>query len=147
MTLVTVKPNRTAFPSLFTDFDRVVNEVFGAAHQPVATRTFKPAVNVLEREDDFVLQVAVPGLQKSDFEIKLDKGLLTIKVERDWSAGEGETVKRQEFGNYRFQRSFRLGKLIDTENVEAIYGQGVLHVNLPKREEAKPKPARKIEIA
>jgi HSP20 family protein len=147
MTLVTVKPNRTSAPSLFTDFDRVVNEVFGAAHRPVGTRAFKPAVNVLEREDNFVLQVAAPGLQKSDFEIELDKGLLTIKVERDCSASEGETIKRQEFGNYRFQRSFRLGKLIDTENVEATYEQGVLQVNLPKKEEAKPKPARKIEIA
>lgn len=147
MTLVTVKPNRTAAPSLFTDFDRVVNEVFGAAHRPVATRAFKPAVNVLEREDNFVLQVAAPGLQKSDFEVELDKGLLTIKVERNWNAGEGETVKRQEFGNYRFQRSFRLGKLIDTENVEATYEQGILEVNLPKKEEAKPKPARKIEIS
>lgn len=147
MTLVTVKPSRTAAPSLFTDFDRVVNEVFGAAHRPVATRAFKPAVNVLEREDNFVLQVAAPGLQKSDFEIELDKGLLTIKVERNWNAGEGETVKRQEFGNYRFQRSFRLGKLIDTENMEATYEQGILEVNLPKKEEAKPKPARKIEIA
>ncbi|MCR9101459.1 MAG: Hsp20/alpha crystallin family protein [bacterium] len=147
MTLVTVKPNRTAAPSLFTDFDRVVNEVFGAAHRPVATRAFKPAVNVLEQEDNFVLQVAAPGLQKSDFEIELDKGLLTIKVERNWNAGEGETVKRQEFGNYRFQRSFRLGKLIDTENVEATYEQGILEVNLPKKEEAKPKPARKVEIS
>lgn len=147
MTLVTVKPNRTTAPSLFTDFDRVINEVFGAAHRPVAHRTFKPAVNVIEREDNFVLQVAAPGLQKSDFEIELDKGLLTIKVERDWSAGEGETIKRQEFGNYRFQRSFRLGKLIDTENVDATYEQGILHLNLPKKEEAKPKPARKIEIA
>ncbi|WP_282781396.1 Hsp20/alpha crystallin family protein [Phaeodactylibacter xiamenensis] len=147
MTLVTVKPNRTAAPSLFTDFDRVVNEVFGAAHRPVGTRTFKPAVNVIEREDNFVLQVAAPGLQKSDFEIELEKGLLTIKVERDCSAREGETIKRQEFGNYRFQRSFRLGKLIDTENVEATYEQGVLQVNLPKKEEARPKPARKIEIA
>lgn len=146
MTLVTVKPNRTTAPSLFTDFDRVVNEVFGAAHRPVA-RTFKPAVNVIERDDNFVLQVAAPGLQKADFEIELDNDLLTIKVEKDWNAGEGETIKRQEFGNYRFQRSFRIGKLIDTDKVEAAYEQGILHVNLPKKEEAKPRPARKIEVA
>ncbi|MEQ8704093.1 MAG: Hsp20/alpha crystallin family protein [Phaeodactylibacter sp.] len=147
MTLVTVKPNRTTAPSLFTDFDRVINEVFGASHRPVANRTFKPAVNVIEREDNFVLQVAAPGLQKSDFEIELNKGLLTIKVEKDYNAGEGESIKRQEFGNYRFQRSFRIGKLIDAEKVDATYEQGVLLINLPKKEEAKPRPARKVEVA
>lgn len=146
MTLVSVKPNRTIAPNLASDFDRVINEVFGQAHRPM-TRAFKPAVNVIEREEDFVLQIAAPGLQKSDFEIELDKGLLTVKAKREWNAAEGETIKRQEFGNYHFERSFRLGKLIDMEQVDAAYEQGVLRIALAKKEEAKPRPARKIEVA
>lgn len=146
MTLVKVNPNRTVAPDLSSDFGRVINEVFGQAHRPVA-RKFKPAVNVIEREDNFMLHIAAPGLQKSDFELKLDKGMLTIRAEKTWSPAEGETVKRQEFGSYRLERSFRLGKLIDTEQIDAAYEQGVLVVNLPKKEEAKPRPARRIEIA
>ena len=146
MTFVNVKPNRTTTSNLFTDFDRVVNEVFGTHHRPAA-RTFKPSVNVIEREDNFILQVAAPGLEKGDFGIEVDKGILTIKVEKALNAQEGETIKRQEFGNYNFKRSFRLGKLIDTENIEATYEQGILSISLAKKEEAKPRPARKIKIA
>lgn len=146
MTLVSVKPNRMAAPALFNDFDSLLNEVFGSSYRPV-TRNFKPGVNVIERDEAFELQVALPGLNKEDFNLELNNNLLTVSVNKERKATEGEEVKRQEFGNYQFEKSFRLSKAIDGSQVEASYENGVLVVALPKKEAAKPRPARKIEVA
>lgn len=146
MIFVIVKLNCIVVFLFFIDFDWVVNEVFGVVYWLVVIWVFKLVVNVFEWEDNFVFQVVVLGLQKFDFEIELDKGLFIIKVECNWNVGEGEIVKWQEFGNYCFQWFFWFGKLIDMENVEVIYEQGILEVNFFKKEEVKFKFVCKIEI-
>ncbi len=146
MTLVSVRPNRMAVPALFNEFDDVAKAFFGNNYRSVG-RHFKPGVNVIEREEAFELQIALPGLNKEDFNLELNNNLLTLSVNKEWKAAEGEQVKRQEFGNYQLERSFRLGKMIDSSQVEASYENGVLVVALPKTEASKPRPARKIEIA
>ncbi|NBC09255.1 MAG: Hsp20 family protein [Bacteroidetes bacterium] len=144
MKLVKVNPNQLANTSIFDDFDRVFD---GFLNSKPLTRDFKPGVNVIEEPEAFRLQLAAPGLAREDFEIELDKDVLNISVNKEFQLKEGETARRREFGDYNFKRSFRLSELIETDRINATYENGVLNIELPKAEEAKEKPARKIEIA
>ncbi|MCL4165414.1 UNVERIFIED_CONTAM: hypothetical protein GTU68_058213 [Idotea baltica] len=95
------------------------------------------------------MEVAAPGLSKKDFKVELDKDVLTISAEVEKkSEGIEENYTRKEFSKYSFKRSFTLPEQkVDGEKIIANYKDGVLYVSLPKREEAKPKPARSIEIS
>lgn len=112
------------------------------------TRPMMPAVNISEKEDDFMLELAVPGMQKSDFKINLDNNVLTISSEKeDESEEKTEKYSRREFCYSSFSRSFTLPKSINFDKIKADYKDGVLKVNLPKREDAKVALNRQIEIA
>ena len=106
-----------------------------------------PKVNVMESKDDFRLDLAVPGLDRSDITINVEKGVLQISAKKEFEAQENETVRRREFGSYSFNRSFKLNDKIKAEAIAATFKNGVLSVTLPKKEEAKEKAPRKIEIA
>lgn len=130
----------------------LVNRVFDDFFNTVPTRTtFRgtlPAVNVKETEDDFQLELAVPGLKKEDFNLKVEEGILSISAERK----NEETVKkdgytRREFGYSNFTRRFTLPESAEDSTISATYTDGILIVTLPKKEEAKPQPARLIEIS
>ena len=115
------------------------------------TDTNVPAVNVKEDENEFRVEVAVPGFKKEDFKVELDKDVLTIATEQEENHEEedeqGRYVKR-EFRYHAFRRSFRLPEnVVDGDKINARYEAGILHLALPKREEVKPKPARLIDIA
>lgn len=107
-----------------------------------------PAVNVVENEEGFRIEVAAPGLQKSDFKLNLEKNQLTISAEKEQKE-ENKTEKytRKEFRYSSFQRTFTLPNTVDGDRIEATYADGILNIALPKREEAKEKPARQIEVA
>jgi len=112
------------------------------------TRPMIPAVNISEKEDDFMLELAAPGMQKSDFKINLDNNVLTISSEKeDESEEKSEKYSRKEFCYSSFSRSFTLPKSINFDKIKADYKDGVLKVNLPKREDAKVALNRQIEIA
>lgn len=106
-----------------------------------------PAVNILENENEFVIQVAAPGMKKEDFKVKFDNGTLTISSEVEHKEEEKQQVLRREFNYRSFQRTFNVSeKVIDSSKIGAKYENGILYVTLPKREEVKPKPAKEIEI-
>lgn len=109
-----------------------------------------PAVNVKENENGFSVEVAAPGKRKEDFKIELDHQLLTISSEvKEEHESENKTDKftRREFSYNSFKRSFTLPDSIDSSKINANYVDGVLIIDLPKREEAKVQPKRLIEIA
>lgn len=107
-----------------------------------------PAVNVVENKEGFRIEVAAPGLQKSDFKLNLEKNQLTISAEKEQKEeNANEKYTRKEFKYTSFQRTFTLPNTIDGDRIEANYADGILSIALPKREEAKEKPARQIEIA
>lgn len=146
MTVVMKRP-----ATLASTFDKMLDEFFrtdfpkvNGNDRQVLTR---PAANILESANDFRLQLAVPGLEKEDFVINIEKDVLTISAEKNYEVEEGVEFKRQEFGNIQFERRYQLPEMIDTEGIQAKYENGILNVTLPKREEAKEKPARKVEIA
>lgn len=109
-----------------------------------------PAINIKETETRFELELAAPGLKKDQFHIEVEQNLLTIaserKEENEEKNSEG-TYSRREFSYSSFKRSFTLPETVDSERIEAQYENGVLHVAIPKKEEALPKPKRLIEIA
>tara|TARA_R110002049_G_scaffold298365_3_gene488058 strand:+ start:8625 stop:9101 length:477 start_codon:yes stop_codon:yes gene_type:complete len=107
-----------------------------------------PKVNIKETEDAFVVDMAVPGLKKSDFHIDLDNQVLSISTElKEENESEEENYTRREFGYSSFKRTFTLPDSVDDGKIDASYKDGVLSILLPKKEEAKQKPARTIKIS
>lgn len=135
------------YPSLFDRF--FDNDLFDWSNKNFSTtNTTLPSVNIKESTDDFEVEVAAPGFSKNDFKIELNHDLLTIssdkKVENEIK--EGQQFSRREFSYQSFSRSFTLPNTADSEKIAARYENGILKVMIPKKEEAKPKPARQISI-
>jgi HSP20 family protein len=107
-----------------------------------------PKVNIKEGDDSFVIEMAVPGMKKSDFEINLDNNTLSISAKVESEANETENgFVRREFGYTSFNRNFTLPETVDDSKIDAKYSEGILSINIPKREEAKRKPNRIIDIS
>lgn len=105
-----------------------------------------PAVNIFEEEKRFHIEVAVPGYSKKDISINIDKEILTIASEHESNIVEGEQYTHCEYIPGPFERSFVVGKSIDTDKIEAEYRNGILHIYLAKRSETQPKASRRINI-
>jgi HSP20 family protein len=115
---------------------------------PSRMNSVLPAINIIDREDDFLVQMAVPGMKKEDFKIDLENNLLSISTEAKTEHEVSEwNYTRKEFSYYGFSRSFSLPDIIDGEKISATYTDGVLGITIPKKEEAKSKPPISIEIA
>ena len=107
-----------------------------------------PAVNIKENKDEFIIEIAVPGMKKTDFNIDLDNKVLSISSEtKDTYEEKNETYTRKEFGYSSFKRTFTLPDTVESDNIKAQYKDGILMIHLPKREEAKEKPAKRINIS
>ena len=109
----------------------------------------QPAVNILETKDDYRVEVAVPGMTKEDFDVKLDNDVLVITGKKEESKEDKKgNYMRREFSYSSFQRSFHLpAGAVDSEKVEANYKDGILLVTVPKKEQAKVEPkAKQITI-
>jgi HSP20 family protein len=113
------------------------------------TSTTLPSVNIREPADNYEVEVAAPGMDKNDFKVTLEGNLLTISsVKEQQQVSEEESFKRKEFSYQSFQRSFELPKnVVDEDGISARYKNGILELSIPKREEAKQKPPRLIEIS
>ena len=106
-----------------------------------------PAVNIIEADDHFDIQLATPGIKKSDFQIEVDEGVLIISSETGTQTNETEaSFTRKEFGNHSFKRSFNIPDTIYVDKITAVYKEGILTVSLPKKEEALPQPKKLISI-
>ncbi|PZX93883.1 Hsp20/alpha crystallin family protein [Flavobacterium aquariorum] len=113
------------------------------------TSTTLPSVNIKETADNYEVEVAAPGMDKKDFKITLDGNQLTISsVKENEKTTGSENYSRREFSYQSFQRSFELPKnVVDEDKIIARYENGLLLLSIPKREEAKPRPPRMIEIS
>ncbi|WP_431134264.1 Hsp20/alpha crystallin family protein [Psychroserpens mesophilus] len=107
-----------------------------------------PAVNIKENPDEYILELAIPGMKKSDFNIDLDNKILSISSEVETKNEENsDNYTRREFGYSSFKRTFTLPDTVESDHVKANYEEGILSITLPKREEAKQKPPKRIEIS
>lgn len=140
-----LRKNRASFPSLIDEFlgRDLMDSVF-AGETGIST----PAVNVVETADDFRIEVAAPGLDKKDFQIDLDGRMLTISSQKEFKNEEkNERYMRREFSYSGFSRSFSLPESVNAEKIKANHKDGILLINIPKREEAKQKPPKQISIS
>ncbi|PHS52195.1 MAG: heat-shock protein [Lutibacter sp.] len=134
-------------PSLFDRFFN--NELEGWNRNHFSnTNTTLPSVNIKEDTDAFFVEVAAPGFKKSDFNIELNNDILTISSEKEINdeVKDNENISRQEFSYQSFTRSFTLPELVEDEKISAKYENGILSITIPKKEEAKAKPIKHIEI-
>lgn len=121
------------FPSVWEDFFN--NDFFNFPSVMSKGRTI-PAVNISENDKDFVVELAAPGMKKSDFNINLERNVLTISSEmKDETKEEGKQFTRKEFSYQSFQRSFTLPESVDQDKIDASYSDGVLKITLHKKEE------------
>lgn len=137
----------------FPTWPNLLEDIFNRDLPSVFTSNFNngfsmPKVNIKETADDFEVEMAVPGLKKSDFNIDIDNQVLSISTEtKEENEHKEENYTRKEFGYSSFKRTFTLPESVNDENIHATYNEGILKILLPKKEEAKQKPARSIKIS
>jgi HSP20 family protein len=137
----------------FPNLSNWLDDIFNRDLPSVFTSNFNtgitlPKVNIKETADSFIVDMAVPGLKKSDFQIHLDNQVLSISTETtEENEQKQENYTRREFGYSSFKRSFNLPESVNDEKINANYNEGILSILLPKKEEAKQKPARSIKIS
>ena len=136
-----VRRNQYWLPSIFND---IFDDDF-MSNNVARLNSTSPAVNIIENEKDFTVEVAAPGLTKSDFKINIaNDDELTIEMEKKYENKEGEGKKkegkylRREFSYSRFQQSLVLPDNVDKKGISAKMERGVLTIVLPKKEEEKP---------
>lgn len=106
-----------------------------------------PAINIAEDKNGFRIEVALPGMEKEDFKIHVEKKILEISSEKELtSETKDERFLRKEFSYSKFKRRFSIPEYVDSENIKASYKNGILNVSIPKREETKDKVARSINV-
>lgn len=131
-------------------FPRFFNDLVSASYSDFfGDKSFMnvPAVNVLETDTEYDIELAAPGLTKSDFQLKVNKNVLEISSEKKVDFEEDkESVVRKEFEYSSFKRSFLLPDDVNYEAIKATYADGVLVVKIPKKIEEKPESPKKIEI-
>ena len=130
--------------------NRAFGDIWGhapRAEEGYLSGSWMPAVDVRETKEALEITAELPGIEPKGVEVSVENGVLTLKGSREFEkATEGETYHRVERAYGSFERSFSLPTNIDAEKVRAVYRHGVLHLTLPKREEAKPKSiAIKVE--
>ena len=150
MSLVKRNGNISSYslPSILDEF--FTKDTFNWGSNYANTSSNLPAVNIKETANSFNVKMAAPGMEKKDFKIELDGTMLTISSEkRDQNeSNEGEFYNRKEFSYQSFFRTFHLPKeVVDAEKIKAKYENGLLQLEIPKREEAKQKPSRLIDIS
>lgn len=147
MTLIRRSENYPTWSNLISDiFNNERNDLTLTNYS--LTNTTLPSINIMETENGFELEMAAPGLEKKDFKIEVDKGILSISSERKTEKEDVDSNRytRREFSYQSFFRSFALPTSVDSDRIGAKYENGILKVIIPKREEAKPKPVKMIDI-
>jgi HSP20 family protein len=138
-----MKRYNQAFPTLANLFD----DIFADDIDLMEKVNTIPAVNIKERDKDFVIELAAPGMKKEDFDIDLDNNILTISSQKkEENVEEKADYTKREFYYNEFKRAFTLPDTADTEKIEAEYKDGILTLSIAKRPEAQTKPKRKISI-
>ena len=143
-----VKRNKSLFPARVSDWlNRDIFDVDGTLFNNL-TPALVPSVNVIENEKDFRVELAAPGLEKKDFKIEVENGVLTISAEKqEETKEEKKNYSRQEFSYNQFSRSFQLPENCLADKIDAKYENGVLKLVLPKKEVTVAKAKKEIKVS
>jgi HSP20 family protein len=142
MKMIKYHPARPAFRSIFDDLWS--NDFFNGFEQKASYWT--PSVNIKENDDNFSLDLMVPGFSKEDFSITVEKDELIVKSEsKEENSESTEQYARKEFSIHSFERTFSLPENVDAENIKANYQDGILNIILHKKPETVKKTLQ-IEV-
>lgn len=138
--------NSFNLPAMFDDF--VTRDLLRPTFSSTGVST--PAVNIIETNDDFCLEMVAPGMKKENFNLELQDEVLTISYDHEDNredVGRDRKYITREYNYHSFSRSFSLPETIVSEKIQAKYEDGILNVIIPKKEDAKGKPTRQIDIS
>jgi len=139
--------NGGALTTVFDDFFKPWNEWFDTSTSLLNRTLTVPAVNIVETKDHFNLSFAIPGMKKDDFHIDMEGNMLSVSCEKEESKEEKEhKYTRKEYNYSTFSRSFSLPEDVIKDKIQATYTDGVLHLTLPKKEEAKKSILKSIQV-
>ena len=129
-------------------FSEMVNDFLHGWIAPELTKTTVPAVNIMENDKSFEIQLAAPGMAKEDFKIEVENEVLIISAEKKTEQEEKtDRYTRKEFGYTSFSRSFNIPEVLESENIKAIYENGILCLTLPKKQEVVTKAVKEIKVS
>lgn len=138
-------PSRPSFPSVSADFDQIRRDMMRAfdalttEHRGDNPGVFPP-VNLTQDNDKFYLSAEMPGIAAKDLSISVLRNRVTLSGKREIPReNERASYHRKERAEGSFSRAVTLPAPVDSERVEARYVDGILHLTLPKAEEAKPR--------
>lgn len=129
-----------------------VDDLFGRSISEIVGHDFslsRPSVNVVENDDAYNIQLAAPGLEKSNFDVKTEKDQLVVTAKKESESSNTEEGKytRREFNYTSFTRSFQLPKSIDRDGIGANYENGILYITIPKVIKTETENTNTIEIS
>lgn len=133
-----VRYNR--LPGIFND---LLNDEFWGGRTD--SYTFKPAVNIVENSDNYIVELAVPGYSKEDLKVIIDKNVLTVSYESNKDNNEKVTYLKREFGKSDFSRSFELPGNAESEKIDAAHNNGILTISIPKKAKVEI-PVKDVEV-
>jgi HSP20 family protein len=142
MTLIKYNPYvRKRYPGTFVN---LFDKFFYDSLEDSSVDRFLPKANIIETEKTYEVHMAVPGMQKEDFNINLEDGKLIISGERNFENGEGITLHQQEILNGSFSRVFHLPEDADHKKISASYVDGILGIEVQK--DVKKALKQKIDV-
>lgn len=107
--------------------------------EEMQTSAWNPAVDVLEENEKILVKVEAPGVEEKDLRVVFEDGLLTVSGERRFERKEERNYHRIERAYGTFTRTFSMPRSVDPSKIAAHYRNGVLEIEIPKREESRPK--------
>lgn len=123
-------------------FNKSISEFMGSDF--IQTR---PSLNVIEKEDQYAVELAAPGLEKSDFKISIDKNVLSIDVDKsEEHESVNENFKRREYNYFKFNRKITISDKADLSKIKASYDQGILTIGIAKKDMEVDSGIQTIEI-
>ena len=138
-----VKRHSNYLPTLVSDFWG--EDLFPGKEQEWS---LTPAVNIIEGNQEFKVEVAAPGLCKEDFKVHVEKNILEISAaKKEEKVTDVKKFLRKEFNYSEFKRTFSLPTSVEAEKIKATHNNGILTVEIPKKDEAKVNPRKQIEIS
>jgi len=133
--------------TLQDQINRLFNDAFERTEQDSNLTSWAPAVDISENEHELVVRADLPGVEAKDLDIRIENNILTIRGDRRFEKKVNEdNYLRVERAYGSFSRSFSLSNTVNPDGIKADYQNGVLTLNVPKREEAKPKQI-KVNVA
>jgi len=144
--MLTVKRRPNGAPAFVNVFEDFFNQAFPEKFIN-QSGTFTPSVNVIENDKAITLAFAVPGFEKTDFDINIEKTFITISGKKEVKEPVADkNYTRKEFSFDSFKRMFTLPETVENTGIEASYENGILHVTLPKKAVKTAEAVKKIEI-